>query len=159
MVELTNKLARTLDDLGRHLCRKPTVKELAAHMAVPETKVQSILGLVREPISLDMPLDESGDKCLADVLSDNDTPGPEAVLIEARFKEAMQKILTTLTPREEKIICMRFGIRDKTTHTLEEAGKVFGITRERIRQIEAIALKKLRRNPGLRHLMPTTVVG
>ena len=159
MVELTNKLARTLDDLGRHLCRKPTVKEIAAHMAVPETKVQSILGLVREPISLDMPLDESGDKCLADVLSDNDTPGPEAVLIEARFKEAMQKILTTLTPREEKIICMRFGIRDKTTHTLEEAGKVFGITRERIRQIEAIALKKLRRNPGLRHLMPTTVVG
>ncbi len=156
MVELTHKLARAMDDLGRILCRNPTAQEIAAHMAVPEAKVQSILGLVREPISLDMPLDESGEKCLVDILSDHDTPGPEALLMEARFKEAMQKILTTLTPREEKIICMRFGIRDKTSYTLEEAGKVFGITRERIRQIEAIALKKLRRNSGLRHLMPTT---
>jgi RNA polymerase primary sigma factor len=156
MVELTNKLARATNDLGRTLCRKPTEQEIATHMAVPEAKVQSILGLVREPISLDMPLDESGEKSLGDLLSDHDSPGPEAMVMETRFKEALQKILTTLTPREEKIICMRFGIRDQTTYTLEEAGRVFGITRERIRQIEAIALKKLRRNPGLLHFMPTT---
>jgi RNA polymerase sigma factor (sigma-70 family) len=156
MVELTNKLARTIDDLGRKLCRKPTAQEIAAHMLIPEAKVQSILTLVREPISLDIPLGEERDHCLVDILRDDHSPGPETVLMDARFKEAMQTLLTTLTPREEKIICMRFGIRDKSTHTLEEAGKVFGITRERIRQIEAIALNKLRRNPGLRHLVPTT---
>ena len=156
MVELTNKLARTIDDLGRKLCRKPTAKEIAAHMEIPEVKLESVLSLVKEPISLDIPLGEDGDHCLVDVLSDEHSPGPESVFLDARFKEAMQKILTTLTPREEKIICMRFGIRDKLPHTLEEAGKVFGITRERIRQIEAIALAKLRRNPGVRQLMPAT---
>lgn len=122
---------------------------------MPEAKVQSALGLVREPISLDTPLDENGEKSLIDILSDHDAPGPEAEVMQARFKEAVQTVLTTLTPREEKIICMRFGIRDKSTYTLEEAGKVFGITRERIRQIEAIALKKLQRKQGLRHFMPT----
>jgi RNA polymerase primary sigma factor len=155
MVELTNKLVRTIDDLGRKLCRKPSAREIADHMAIPEAKLQSVLSLVREPISLDLPLGDEGDICLADVLSDEHA-GPESLIMDARFKEAMQKILTTLTPREEKIICMRFGIRDKSPHTLEEAGKVFGITRERIRQIEAIALDKLRRNPGLRHFAPTT---
>jgi RNA polymerase primary sigma factor len=91
---------------------------------------------------------------MVDLLKDETTPGPEAVLLEARFRVAIQNLLTCLTPREEKIICMRFGIRDQRTHTLEEAGKVFGITRERIRQIEAIALKKLRRHPELRRLAP-----
>ena len=155
MVELTHKLAHAMDELGRTLCRKPTAQEIAAHMAMPEAKVQSALGLVREPISLDTPLDENGEKSLIDILSDHDAPGPEAEVMQARFKEAVQTVLTTLTPREEKIICMRFGIRDKSTYTLEEAGKVFGITRERIRQIEAIALKKLQRKQGLRHFMPT----
>jgi RNA polymerase primary sigma factor len=154
MSELSIKLAHTIKDLGRQLGRKPNAAEIAANMAVPEAKLQSILSLVKEPISLDHPLGDEGDDCLVDRLSDNHTPGPEAALIEASFKEAIQKILNCLTPREEKIICMRFGIRGKTPHTLEEAGKVFGITRERIRQIEAVALKKLRRHPGLRVFRP-----
>jgi RNA polymerase primary sigma factor len=88
--------------------------------------------------------DEAGN-CLADMITDERAPDPEALLMDISFKEEIQRILATLTPREEKIICMRFGIREKSTHTLEETGQVFGITRERIRQIEAIALKKLRR--------------
>jgi RNA polymerase primary sigma factor len=148
MVELTGKLARTLDYLGRKLGRRPTAAEIAIHMAIPETKVQTILGLVKEPISLDLPLGEDGDNCLADVISDDGAADPEALLLDTKFKAEMQQMLKTLTPREEKIICMRFGIREKTNYTLEETGKVFGITRERIRQIEAIALKKLRKSDG-----------
>jgi RNA polymerase primary sigma factor len=157
MVELTNKLARTRDGLGRQFGRKPTAEEIAAHMAIPEAKVQTIQSLVKEPISLDLPLGDDGDTCLADVISDEHAVDPEALLMDARFKEEMQKVLMRLTPREEKIIRMRFGIRENSNYTLEETGKVFGITRERIRQIEAIALKKLRRSdPGLRQLLPTT---
>ncbi len=157
MVELANKLTHTMDDLGRRLGRKPTAAELAAHMGTPEAKVQTVLSLVKEPISLDAPLGEDGDNCLADLITDEHAGDPEALLIDEKFKEAMQRLLTTLSPREEKIICMRFGIRQKSNCTLEETGKVFGITRERIRQIEAIALKKLRRHdPDLRRLAPET---
>lgn len=157
MVELTNKLTRTVASLGRQLGRRPSAEEIAAHMAIPEAKVQTILKLVKEPISLDTPLGDDADNCLADVVTDEHARDPEAMLMDVRFKEEMQKILTMLTPREEKIIRMRFGIREKSNYTLEETGKVFGITRERIRQIEAIALKKLRRcDPALRHFMPTT---
>jgi RNA polymerase primary sigma factor len=157
MVELTNRLKQAIDNLGRQLGRRPMAEEIAAHMAISESKLQTILNLVKEPISLDTPLGDDADNCLADMITDERAPDPEALLIDVRFKEAIQKILTTLTPREEKIICMRFGIREKSNHTLEETGKVFGITRERIRQIEAIALKKLRRcEPTLRNFIPTT---
>jgi RNA polymerase primary sigma factor len=145
MVELTNMLARTIDSLGRQAGRRPTTEEIAAHMAIPAVKVQTILNLVKEPISLETPIGEEANNCLADVIADERALDPEAHFMDVRFKEEMQRILTTLTPREEKIIRMRFGIREKSTHTLEETGKVFGITRERIRQIEAIALRKLRR--------------
>jgi RNA polymerase primary sigma factor len=145
MVELTNMLARTIDSLGRQAGRRPTTEEIAAHMAIPAVKVQTILNLVKEPISLETPIGEEADNCLADVIADERALDPEAHFMDVRFKEEMQRILTTLTPREEKIIRMRFGIREKSTHTLEETGKVFGVTRERIRQIEAIALRKLRR--------------
>jgi RNA polymerase primary sigma factor len=156
MVELTNKLARTIRALGRRLGRKPTAAEIAAHMAIAEAKVQAILTVVKEPISLETPVGEDGDNCLADVISDEHATDPEVLLIDARFKEEVGRILKTLSPREEKIICLRFGIREKSNHTLEETGKVFGITRERIRQIEAIALKKLRRSgSSLRLLMGT----
>ena len=155
MVELANKLARAIGILVRQLGRRPTAEEIAAHMAIPEAKVRSILNLVKEPISLETPLGEDADKCLADVVADDQAADPEALLMDVSFKAEMQRIVTTLTPREEKIICMRFGIREKSSYTLEETGKVFGITRERIRQIEAIALKKLRRcGPALRHMMP-----
>jgi RNA polymerase primary sigma factor len=156
MVELTNQLARAITILLHKLNRRPTAQEIAEQMAIPETKVKSLLNLVREPISLETPMGQDGEICLADVISDENAGDPEALLLAARFKEEMQKIVTTLTPREEKIIRMRFGIREKSSYTLEETGKVFGITRERIRQIEAIALKKLRRSPSLRQLMPTT---
>jgi len=157
MVELTNKLTHTMDSFGRRLGRKPTAAEIAAHMAIPEAKVEVLLSLVKEPISLDVPLGEDGDNCLADMITDERAADPEALLMDSRFKEEMQKFLTTLSPREEKIICMRFGIRQKSNYTLEETGQVFGITRERIRQIEAIALKKLRRHdPALRRLAPMT---
>jgi RNA polymerase primary sigma factor len=145
MVELTNMLARTIDSLGRQTGRRPATEEIAAHMAIPAVKVQTILNLVKEPISLETPVGEEADNCLVDVIADERALDPEAHFMDVRFKEEMQRILTTLTPREEKIIRMRFGIREKSTHTLEETGKVFGVTRERIRQIEAIALRKLRR--------------
>jgi RNA polymerase primary sigma factor len=154
MVELNNRLARTVKDLESQFNRQPRGAEISASMGISEVKLQSILSLVREPISLDAPLGDESGFSMVDLLKDETTPGPEAVLLEARFRVAIQNLLTCLTPREEKIICMRFGIRDQRTHTLEEAGKVFGITRERIRQIEAIALKKLRRHPELRRLGP-----
>ncbi len=157
MVELTNKLTRAIDRLVRQLGRRPTSKEIAEHMAVPETKVRTILTLVKEPISLETPLGDDADKLLVDAIMDEHAADPEALLLEESLKEEMRRLVTTLTPREEKIICMRFGIREKSSYTLEETGKVFGITRERIRQIEAIALRKLRRSsPDLRHLMPAT---
>lgn len=153
MVELANKLMSATDTLARQLGRKPTAEEVAAHMAIPQEKVKTSLSLVREPISLETPVGDDADSCLADMIADERAADPEALLMEASFKREMRKILTTLTDREEKIICMRFGIRDKSTHTLEETGKVFGITRERIRQIESIALQKLRRSDtGLRGL-------
>ncbi|MGE5218231.1 MAG: RNA polymerase sigma factor RpoD/SigA [Chloroflexota bacterium] len=157
MIELTNKLKHTIDSFGRQLGRKPTAAEIAEHMAIPEAKVEAILRLVKEPISLDAPVGDDGDNCLADMITDERAADPEALLMDARFKEEMQRILTTLSPREERIICMRFGIRQKSNYTLEETGQVFGITRERIRQIEAVALKKLRRHDAaLRRIGPTT---
>jgi len=154
MVELTNKLAHTINSLVHQLGRRPTTEEIAAHMAIPEAKVRSILSLVKEPLSLETPLGDDAENCLADVITDENAVDPETLFMAVRFKEEMQRIVTTLTPREEKIICMRFGIREKSSYTLEETGKVFGITRERIRQIEAMALKKLRRcGPSLRPLL------
>jgi RNA polymerase primary sigma factor len=104
-----------------------------------------------------MQLGDEPDSCLRDVIRDEHSPDPEAHLIDLNLQEKLRQILTTLSPREEKIIRMRFGIREKSDYTLEETGKVFNMTRERIRQIEAVALKKLRtRSCSLRHLMQTT---
>jgi RNA polymerase primary sigma factor len=152
MVELNHQLARTINDLGRRLRRQPSSAEISGHMGISEVKLQSILSLVKEPISLDAPLNDEAGASMMDLLKDEANPGPEAVLLDVRFKAAMQRLLSCLTPREEKIICMRFGIRDHAPHTLEEAGRLFGITRERIRQIEAIALNKLRRHPDVPRL-------
>ncbi|MGH7825204.1 MAG: sigma-70 family RNA polymerase sigma factor [Candidatus Binatia bacterium] len=145
MVELTKKLNHTVTGLDRRLGRKPTLDEIAADMAMPASKVQTVLNLVKEPVSLDTPLRDDADTCLGDVIKDQHSPDPESIVIDSSLQEELQRILSTLSPREEKIIRMRFGIREKTDYTLEETGKVFGVTRERIRQIEAIALRKLRR--------------
>ena len=145
MVELTNKLTRTVTCLNRQLGRSPTLKEIAAEMEMTDTKVQIILNLVKEPISIDAPLREDPESCIGDLIRDERSSDPELVAVDANFRKALQRIIATLSPREEKIICMRFGIGEKSDHTLEETGQVFGVTRERIRQIEDNALRKLRR--------------
>ena len=150
MTELSNRLARSVIALECQLNRAPSGSEISAHMGVSQDKLQSILSLVKEPVSLDAPLGDENGFSLVDLLQDETTPGPEAVFLDRRLRAATQKLLTCLTSREEKIICMRFGMGGHKPHTLEETGKVFGITRERIRQIEAIALSKLRRHPELR---------
>ncbi len=157
MVELTNKLTQVMNRLNRQLGRSPTLKEIAAEMAMTTTKVQIILNLVKEPISLETPLRDDAESSLGEVIRDEHSYDPELVVVDANFREELQRILATLSPREEKIICMRFGIGEKSDHTLEETGKVFGVTRERIRQIEDIAIRKLRhRSVSLRDFAPAT---
>jgi len=157
MVELTNKLTQAMNHLNRQLGRSPTLKEIAAEMAMTATKVQIILNLVKEPISLETPLRDDAESSLGEVIRDEHSCDPELVVVDSNFREELQRILATLSPREEKIICMRFGIGEKSDHTLEETGKVFGVTRERIRQIEDIAIRKLRhRSVSLRDFTPAT---
>jgi RNA polymerase primary sigma factor len=144
MVELTRKFTITERSLVSRLCRQPTLEEIAAEMALPMKVVEAIRELVKEPLSLEAPSAEDGETCLGDLIMDHHSLDPEATTISLDFQRETQRILTTLNPREEKIIRMRFGIGEKAEHTLEETGKVFGITRERIRQIESSALKKLR---------------
>lgn len=144
MVELANKFSQTERYLFRQLRRQPTVEEMAAEMGIPVEKTQTILNLVKEPVSLETPIGDEEDTCLGDLVKDERSPDPEQAAFDLHFREETDKILTTLGPREEKIVRMRFGIKEKAEYTLEETGKVFGVTRERIRQIEATALKKLR---------------
>ncbi len=145
MVELTNKLTQAMNQLNRKLGHTPSLKEIAAEMAMPATKVQIILNLVKEPVSLETPLHDDTESCLGELIKDELSPDPEFMAVDSDRRREVQRILATLSPREEKIICMRFGIREKSDHTLEETGRVFGVTRERIRQIEDIAIRKLRR--------------
>jgi len=145
MVELTNKYIAVERGLAIRLGRQPTPQEIAIGLNLPLKAVEAVRELVKEPVSLETPAGEDGDACLGDLIRDDHAPDPETVAISSDSERDTQKLLTILTPREEKIIRMRFGIGEKAEHTLEETGKVFGITRERIRQIEAIALKKLRR--------------
>ena len=151
MVDLTNKFNLTVRYLASKLGRQPTLEEISAEMATPLDKVEIIFHLVKEPVSLETRVGDDGDSSLAELIKDDHSADPETVAIHQDFQREMHRILTVLTPREEKIIRMRFGIEEKAEYTLEEAGKVFGITRERIRQIEAIALRKLR-HP--RHRLP-----
>jgi RNA polymerase primary sigma factor len=144
MVELSRKFAVAEQGLLRNLGRQPTLKEIAAAMALPPKAVETIRDLVKEPFSLEAPSTEDGETCLGDLIVDRHAPNPEATAVSSDFQRATQRILTTLGPREEKIIRMRFGIGEKAEYTLEETGKVFGLTRERIRQLEESALEKLR---------------
>src|SRR5215468_2535861 len=143
IVELARKFTITEHSLVSGLGRQPTMEEIAAEMALPLKVVQTIRDLVKEPLSLEAPWAEEGETCLGDLVIDDHSPDPEATTISLDFQREIQTILATLSPREEKIVRMRFGIGEKAEHTLEETGKVFGITRERIRQIESSALKKL----------------
>ena len=144
MVEIVNKLVRTSRQLVQSLGREPTSAEIAQQMDIPEAKVRRVRKFMRVPISLETPIGEDGDSHLGDLIEDRAQVSPADAVINANLKERTARVLRTLNAREEKIIRMRFGIEDGSERTLEEVGRSFDVTRERIRQIEAKALRKLR---------------
>jgi RNA polymerase primary sigma factor len=144
MIETINKLMRTSRALVQEYGREPTAEEIAKHMEIPVSKVRKVLKVVQEPISLDTPIGEDEDSRLGDFIEDRKIVSPAEAVISRNLKEQTETLLKTLTPREEKVIKMRFGLVDGNEHTLEEVGQIFAVTRERIRQIEAKALRKLR---------------
>jgi len=144
MIETINKLVRTSRQLVQELGREPTSEEIAKRMDIPVSKVRKILKIAQEPISLETPIGEEEDSHLGDFIEDKAVVSPSDAVINLSLKEQTSSVLKTLTPREEKVIKMRFGLDDGSEHTLEEVGQSFAVTRERIRQIEAKALRKLR---------------
>jgi RNA polymerase primary sigma factor len=150
MIELVNKLIRTSRQLVQELGREPRSAEIAKQMDIPEAKVRRVFKIMQVPISLEMPIGEEGDSHLSDLIEDRAVVSPAEAIIKLNLKEQTAQVLRTLTPREEKIMKMRFGLEDGSEHTLEEVGRSFAITRERIRQIEAKALRKLR-HPSRSH--------
>jgi RNA polymerase primary sigma factor len=144
MVEMVNQLLRVTRLLVQRLGREPSPEEIAEQMEMPLDKIQKALKLVKEPISLETPIGDEEQSSLGDFVEDQLTPSPVEAALRGNLGELMRKVLATLTPREEQILRMRFGIGQKTDCTLEEVGKLFAVTRERIRQIEAKALRKLR---------------
>ena len=144
MVETINKLIRIQRQLLQDLGREPTPEEIGAEMDMPTEKVREILKIAQEPVSLETPIGEENDSHLGDFIEDADATSPEDHASYELLKEQLESVLDTLTDREENVLRLRFGLDDGRTRTLEEVGKVFGVTRERIRQIEAKALRKLR---------------
>ncbi|KRM67854.1 RNA polymerase sigma factor RpoD [Apilactobacillus ozensis] len=144
MVETINKLIRIQRQLLQDLGREPTPDEIGAEMDMPTSKVRGILKISQEPVSLETPIGEEDDSHLGDFIEDQDATSPSEHAAYELLKEQLEGVLDTLTDREENVLRLRFGLDDGRTRTLEEVGKVFGVTRERIRQIEAKALRKLR---------------
>lgn len=144
MIETINKLARTERHLVQDLGRPPSPEEIAEKMDMPVEKVRKVLKIAKEPISLETPIGEEQDSSLGDFIADDEAVNPSEAVINSNLADQTRKVLSTLTPREEKVLRMRFGIGGKSDHTLEEVGQDFNVTRERIRQIEAKALRKLR---------------
>ena len=144
MVETINKLIRVSRQLLQQDGREPTPEEIAKEMGISEAKVREIIKIAQEPVSLETPIGEEEDSHLGDFIADDDTPAPAEAASFALMKEQLLDVLDTLTPREEKVLRLRFGLDDGRQRTLEEVGKEFNVTRERIRQIEAKALRKLR---------------
>ncbi len=158
MIETINKLVRTQRHLQQELSREPRPEEIAEKMEMPVDKVHKILKIAKEPISLETPIGEEEDSHLGDFIEDKNTLSPAENMVNASLTEATRKVLATLTPREERVLRLRFGIGQPHDHTLEEVGQDFEVTRERIRQIEAKALRKLRhpsRSKRLRAFMET----
>ncbi len=147
MIETINKVLRTSRYLVQQLGREPTPDEIATQMEVPADKVRKVLKIVKEPVSLETPIGDDEESSLGDFVEDRQTLSPADAAMALSLEEQTRKVLATLTPREEQILRMRFGIDEKTDFTLEEVGQRFAVTRERIRQIEAKALRKLR-NPN-----------
>jgi RNA polymerase primary sigma factor len=158
MIETINKLIRTSRYLVQEIGREPTPEEIAQKMEIPLDKVRKVLKIAKEPISLETPVGEEEDSHLGDFIEDKRIMTPSDAVTNLNLQEQTRKVLATLTPREEQVLRMRFGIGEKSDHTLEEVGQKFAVTRERIRQIEAKALRKLRhpsRNKRLRSYMET----
>jgi RNA polymerase primary sigma factor len=152
MVEIVNKLIRTSRQLVQQLGREPTSAEIAKHLDIPAAKVRKVLKIMQAPISLETPIGEEGDSHLGDFIENRAVVSPAEAVINVSLKEQTALVLRTLTRREEKIMRMRFGLEDGSEHTLEEVGLEFAVTRERIRQIEAKALRKLRQPSRSRKL-------
>ncbi len=144
MVETINKLIRTSRHLLQQLGREPTLEEIAAEMEMPVERVKEIKKVAQEPVSLETPIGEEEDSHLGDFIPDDDAPSPSELAAYTLLREQLDEIIETLTPREAKVLRLRFGLEDGKARTLEEVGKEFNVTRERIRQIEAKALRKLR---------------
>ena len=154
MIETINKLIRTSRALVQELGREPTSEEIAQRMDIPVSKVRKVLKIAQEPISLETPIGEEEDSHLGDFIPDSNVVSPSDAVINLNLKEQTDSVLKTLTPREERVIKMRFGVGEGSEHTLEEVGQSFAVTRERIRQIEAKALRKLRHPSRSRRLKP-----
>ena len=144
MVETINKLIRVSRQLLQELGREPAPEEIATVMDIPVERVREIMKIAQEPVSLETPIGEEEDSHLGDFIPDEDAPAPAEAASFILLKEQLEEVLETLTPREEKVLRLRFGLDDGRTRTLEEVGQEFGVTQERIRQIEAKALRKLR---------------
>jgi RNA polymerase primary sigma factor len=144
MIETINKLVRTSRYLVQENGREPTPEEIAERMEMPVDKVRKVLKIAKEPISLETPIGEEEDSHLGDFIEDKQVIAPQDAVVKMDLKEQTMRVLQTLTPREEKVLRKRFGIGMDNEHTLEEVGQGFEVTRERIRQIEAKALRKLR---------------
>src|SRR6202012_1171405 len=160
MIETINKLVRTQRQLQQELGREPTTEELSVKMELPVGKVRKVLRIAQEPISLETPVGEEEESHLGDFIVDRRVVSPSEAVINLNLREQTAEVLKTLSPREEKIIKMRFGLQDGSEHTLEEVGQHFAVTRERIRQIEAKALRKLRhpsRSHRLRAFLDTSI--
>jgi len=159
MIETINKLTRTQRSLVQELGREPTAEEIAKRMDMPASKVRKIMKIAQEPISLETPIGEEEDSHLGDFIEDRQVISPIDAVIVANLREQTRKTLKTLTPREEQVLRMRFGVGDGAEHTLEEVGKSFNVTRERIRQIESKALRKLRHPSRAKKLRPFVDIG
>ncbi|MEO7145872.1 MAG: RNA polymerase sigma factor RpoD [Bryobacteraceae bacterium] len=160
MIETINKLVRSQRQLQQELGREPTTEELSVRMELPVGKVRKVLRIAQEPISLETPVGEEEESHLGDFIIDRRVTSPSEAVINLNLREQTAEVLKTLSPREEKIIKMRFGLQDGSEHTLEEVGQHFAVTRERIRQIEAKALRKLRhpsRSHRLRAFLDTSI--
>ncbi|WP_198439578.1 RNA polymerase sigma factor RpoD [Aerococcus urinae] len=152
MVETINKLVRIQRQLLQELGREPTPEEIGAEMDLPTEKVRNIMKISQEPVSLETPIGEEDDSHLGDFIEDNDAMQPDEYTNQELLKEQLNEVLDTLTDREENVLRLRFGLEDGQTKTLEQVGQQFGVTRERIRQIEAKALRKLRHPSRLKQL-------
>jgi RNA polymerase primary sigma factor len=152
MVETINKLTRVTRQLVQDLGREPSPQEIADMMEIPVERVLEVQKIAQEPVSLEMPIGEEHDSNLGDFIEDHDAPAPADAAAYQLLREQLEEVLETLSPREEKVLRLRFGLEDGRARTLEEVGQAFGVTRERIRQIEAKALRKLR-HPGRSKLL------